>query len=59
MFKGCVLGKHAKTTFPNSESMSKGELDLVHSHICSPISVESISGCSYLMTIPVRDGFTS
>ena len=42
--KGCALGKHVKAAFPNNETKSKGVLDLVHSDICGPMSVDSISG---------------
>ena len=42
--KGWVLGKLAKSSFPNSESRSKGILDLVHSDLCGPLSVASLGG---------------
>jgi transposase InsO family protein len=54
--KGCALSKQAKATFPNSETRSKGALDLVHSDIVGPMSVESISGCSYFVTF--IDGYS-
>jgi hypothetical protein len=48
--QGCALGKYAKTTFPSSDSRSKGILDLVHSDVCGPMSVGSLSGFNYYVT---------
>jgi hypothetical protein len=48
--KGCTLGKHAKVTFPRSEHKSKGILDLVHSDVCGPMSVASITGSMYYVS---------
>jgi hypothetical protein len=42
--KGCALGRHAKKSFSNSSSRSKGILDLIHSDICGPMTSPSMSG---------------
>ena len=49
-YKGCALGKNIKKPFPQSEHKSKGTLDLVHSDVCGPMSVQSFSGYSYCIT---------
>jgi transposase InsO family protein len=41
------LGKYARKAFPSSEHRSKGMLDLIHSNVCGPMSVQSVSGFSY------------
>jgi hypothetical protein len=48
--KGCALGKYAKTSFPSSDSRSKGALDLVHSDVCGPMSSTSLIGCEFFFT---------
>jgi hypothetical protein len=45
--KGCALGKYARKAFPSSEHRSKGILDLIHSDVCGPMSVQSVSGFNY------------
>lgn len=45
--RGCALGKNAKNSFQSSDSRSKGILDLIHSHICGPMPVPSLSGHLY------------
>jgi hypothetical protein len=44
---GCALGKNAKGSFPGSDNRSKGILDLVHSDLCGPMIVSSLSGYLY------------
>ena len=44
---GCALGKNVKKTYSNSSRRSKGILDLVHSNLCGPMTVPSLSGCLY------------
>jgi hypothetical protein len=41
------MGKYARKTFPSSEHRSKGILDLIHSDVCGPMSVQSVSGFKY------------
>jgi hypothetical protein len=48
--RGCTLGKHAKVAFPSNEHRSKEILDLVHSDVCGPMSVASISGSMYYVS---------
>ena len=48
--RGCALGKNAKKFFPNSESISKEILDLVHSNLCGPMTVASFGGYHYYVT---------
>jgi transposase InsO family protein len=44
---GCALGNNVKGTFSNSDSRSKGVLDLIHSDLCGPMTVDSLSGYLY------------
>ena len=48
--RGCALGKNVKKSFPDSESSSKEILDLVHSDLCSPMTVASLGGYYYYVT---------
>ena len=54
--RGCALGKNAKSSFKSSDSRSKGILDLVHSDICGPMLVPSLSG--YLYYVIFTDDFS-
>jgi hypothetical protein len=45
--KGCALGKYTKIVFPSSDNKEAGILDLLHSHVCGPMSSASLSGCLY------------
>ena len=45
--RGCALGKNAKRSFPSSDSRSKEILDLVHSDLCGPMTIASLSGYLY------------
>jgi hypothetical protein len=47
MCNGCALGKHVKKPYSSSSRRSKGILDLIHSDICGPMTVPSMSGCLY------------
>jgi hypothetical protein len=40
----CTLGKNTKGPYPNSDSRSKGILDLVHLDVCGPMIVSSLGG---------------
>jgi hypothetical protein len=42
--KGCTLGEHVKVASLSIVHRSKGILDLVHSDVCGPILVASITG---------------
>jgi hypothetical protein len=45
--RGCALGKNAKGRFSSSDSRSKGILDLIHSDLCGPMTIASLSGYLY------------
>ena len=45
--KSSALGKNIRKPFPQSEQKYKGILDLVHSDVCGPMSVQYFSGYSY------------
>jgi hypothetical protein len=47
--KGCAMDKYAQRPFPSSEHRSKGVLDLIHSDVYGPMSVESMSGLKYFV----------
>jgi hypothetical protein len=49
--KGCALGKNATRSFPSRDNRSKGILDLVHSDLCGPMSVASLSGYLYYVNL--------
>nr|KYP31898.1 Retrovirus-related Pol polyprotein from transposon TNT 1-94 [Cajanus cajan] len=47
----CVIGKHARTSFPrNSEYQAKEQLGLVHTDLCGPITPESFSGKRFFVS---------
>ena len=54
--KGCVLGKFVKESFPRSDTRYKGVLDLVHSDVCGLMSMKSLRGYKYYVTL--IDGFS-
>jgi hypothetical protein len=45
--KGCALGKYTKTAFLSSDSRAAGILDLIHSDVCGPMSLTSLTGSLY------------
>ena len=47
---GCALGKNDKRPFQSSDSKAKGILDLIHSDLCGPMSVDTLNGFSYFVT---------
>ena len=48
--RGCPLDKNNKGSFPKSESISKGILDLVHIDLCRPMIVTSLGVYNYYVT---------
>lgn len=56
IFKGCMLGKNIKKSFPSSNRRSKDVLELIHSDICGPMSSPSLSG--YLYYVIFIDDFS-
>ena len=49
--RGCALRKNGKRPFQANDSRAKGILDLIHSDLCGPMSVATLSGFSYFVTI--------
>jgi transposase InsO family protein len=45
--KGCALGKYTKTAFPSSDNRETSILDLIHSDVCGPMSLASLTGFLY------------
>jgi hypothetical protein len=54
--KGCAQGKNVKKPFPSSDSKAKGVLDLIHSHVCGPMSATSL--CGYVYNVSFIDDFS-
>lgn len=48
--KSCVLGKHSKLPFEYKYKRANNILDLIHSDLCGPMSVNSIDGAQYFLT---------
>ena len=48
--RGCALGKNSKRSFLDSESRSKGILDLVHFELYGLMTVSSLGGYHYYVT---------
>jgi hypothetical protein len=42
--ESCILGKHKRTSFPQSSTQAKQHLELVHTDLCGPMEIESIGG---------------
>lgn len=60
--EGCALGKHRRLPFPRSDKKASKVLELVHSDICGPMSIESFGGSLYFLLLMItvgRLGFTS
>ena len=50
--EGCLMGKQNRLPFPKkSVSKSSKPLDLIHSDVCGPLSVSSMGGSRYFMTL--------
>ena len=50
--EGCLLGKQTRLPFPKKSSGKKAQiLDLVHSDVCGPMSVPSVGGSLYFVTL--------
>ena len=50
--EGCIFGKHSNFPFPKiSSTKSTQTLELVHSDVCGPMSIQSIGGSRYVMLI--------
>ncbi|KXJ62464.1 hypothetical protein RP20_CCG008240 [Aedes albopictus] len=48
----CLQGKTPRTPFPSeSQSRSTAPMDLVHTDVCGPVEMSSVSGYRYFMTV--------
>ena len=47
---GCMLGKHARDSFPSEGNKASEPLALVHSDLCGPMRVSSLGGAKYFLT---------
>jgi hypothetical protein len=45
--KGCALGNNVKGRFTNSESRSKGILDIIHSIVCGQMTMPPLGNFVY------------
>lgn len=50
IYEICVAGKQNKLPFKISGKRAEKLLDLIHSDLCGPMSVESIGGAKYFIT---------
>jgi transposase InsO family protein len=48
--ESCILGKHKRTSFPQSSNQAKQHLELVYTDLCGPMKTESIGGSFYFLT---------
>jgi transposase InsO family protein len=47
--ESCILGKHKRTSFPQSSTQDKQHLEMVQSDLCGPMETESIGGSFYFL----------
>ena len=45
-----MKGKNTKKTLPSSEGKAKGILEIIHSDVCGPMSLNSLSGYAYYVS---------
>jgi hypothetical protein len=55
--RGCSLGTNAKGCFRSSDNRSKGILDFVHSYLCGPMTIASLSGSGLMDVIVIVIGW--
>ena len=48
--EACQFGKQHRHPFPKEWNVSKGILDVVHSHVWGPTQTTTFSGCHYYVT---------
>jgi hypothetical protein len=46
----CIMGKQKRLPFPDSETVTKKPLELVHMDLCGPLAVPSSGGARYIAT---------
>lgn len=52
MCEGCVLGKHARHSFPSEKpSQASTPLELVHVNLCGQMQIKSLGGRLYLLLV--------
>lgn len=49
-YKGCALGNNVNKPFARSDTRSTEVLDLIHSDVCGPMTIKSLSGHQYCVT---------
>lgn len=54
--KVCMKGKQCRKPFTNMGTRAVNKLEIVHSDVCGPIQIQSMSGCKYFVTF--IDDFT-
>lgn len=47
---GCMMGKQARESFPNEGKRATEALELVHSDLCGPMSVQTLGKAKYFLT---------
>ena len=47
--ESCILGKHKRTSFPQSSNQDKQHLEIVHTDLCGPMQTDSICGSVYFL----------
>jgi transposase InsO family protein len=48
--ESCILGKHKRTSFPQSSNQAKQHIELVNTDLCGPMQTKSIGGNFYFLT---------
>src|SRR6266536_2746817 len=48
--KPCLMGKMTKTPFSGTMERATDLLEIIHTHVCGPISVEARGGYRYFLT---------
>jgi len=48
--KACALGKNARGSFPSSDNIWEGILDVIYSYVCRKMTVPSLGNVIYYVT---------
>ena len=46
----CLMGKMTKTSFPGTMERATNLLEIIHTDVCGPMSVEARGGYRYFLT---------
>jgi hypothetical protein len=46
-----ILGKHKRTSFPQSSTQAKQHLDMFHTDLCGPMKTKSIGGSIFFLSL--------